>query len=431
MGSFDKGLAADTAAQASPTEKLPRRPTLRSGFIWTFAGNSIYAAGQWGILSLFAKFGGSEMLGQYALAAAATAPVGMLFHLNLRSVLATDVNRQRPFGDYLAFRLGASALSLVVIAGVACISTNSATLIWTIIAVGAGHSIEAVSDLFLGAMQRREQMQQVALSMILRTVVSVAALAVALAMTRHLSWSVFAMTAARLAVLLIRDVPTGKRGEDLSRSGMASAIAIFRTALPLGIVLMLVSLIANLPRYAIESTMGFEQLGVFAALISFVTIGSTVVNALGQSVTPRLAGHFREGQKGAFLGILGRMVGLVVLLGAVGSACAWGFGGLLLTLLYRPEFADYGDLLAVAVGAGTLSYLAVVLGYAVTCARIFAVQAPLFALSAAGCGIASWILVPAYGLVGGILSIALAATLQIIGQILILAWAFRRQEQHA
>ncbi len=39
------------------------------------------------------------MLGEYALAVALTAPVAMLAHLNLRTVLATDVGGRRPFGD--------------------------------------------------------------------------------------------------------------------------------------------------------------------------------------------------------------------------------------------------------------------------------------------------------------------------------------------
>lgn len=431
VGSFDKGIAADRMAH--PADSLPRvsRPSLRINFIWTLAGNAIYAAGQWAILSLFAKLGGSEMLGQYALALAVTAPVGMLFHLNLRAVLATDSARQYPFGDYLSVRLAATALGLVVIACVAVSYGESGMLMLAILAVGAGLSTETVSDIFQGAMQRREQMRQVAVSMILRTAASVAVLGAVLWATRDLLWAVLAMTLARLAVLLVYDVRVGGRSEDLSRSGTRHAFAIFRTALPLGMVLMLVSLNTNLPRYAIESFLGFEALGVFAAVISFVTIGSTMVNALGQSVTPRMATHFRERERGAFLRILGQMSGLVVLLGAAGMLCAWWLGDLLLTLLYRPEFASYSGLLTAAIGAGTLSYLAIALGYAVTSARVFSAQTPLFALAAVCCGVASWLLVPVYGLPGGVLAIALAAVVQIAGQVLILIWAFRRQEQRA
>src|ERR1039458_10701282 len=86
--------------------KPPPRPSasLRSSFAWTLAGNGLYAAAQWATLSLAAKLGGSEMLGQYALAVALTTPLVMLSHLNLRAVLATDLDGRHPFGDYVAVR---------------------------------------------------------------------------------------------------------------------------------------------------------------------------------------------------------------------------------------------------------------------------------------------------------------------------------------
>ena len=95
---------------------MPSSVSLRSNFAWTFAGNAVYAAGQWALLSLIAKRGGSEMLGQYALALAITAPVAMLSHLNLRAVIATDVAGKHPFGDYLVVRFGATLAGFAAIA---------------------------------------------------------------------------------------------------------------------------------------------------------------------------------------------------------------------------------------------------------------------------------------------------------------------------
>jgi hypothetical protein len=80
------------------------------------------------------------------------------------------------------------------------------------------------------------------------------------------------------------------------------------------------------------------------------------------------------------------------------------------------------------MGAATLSYLAIALGYAVTGARVFRAQMPLFCAAAACCGVASWLLVPRLGLYGAVLALALASSLQIAGQLLILAWAIRRME---
>ena len=92
---------------------------------------------------------------------------------------------------------------------------------------------------------------------------------------------------------------------DLPRSGFPpiarrSAAPVIRAALPLGIVLMLTSLTANLPRYSIERHLGTRELGLFAAVASFVTVGTTIANALGQSATTRLARLFEQGEFRAF-----------------------------------------------------------------------------------------------------------------------------------
>src|ERR1035437_5564427 len=146
--------------------KPPPRPSasLRSSFAWTLAGNVFYAASQWAALSLVAKLGGSEMLGQYALAVALTTPLVMLSHLNLRAVLATDVDGRQPFGDYVAVRIAVSGLSVVGIAILALLSGHSRPLAAVILVTGLAQSSETVSDIYYGAMQRRDEMDLIARS---------------------------------------------------------------------------------------------------------------------------------------------------------------------------------------------------------------------------------------------------------------------------
>jgi len=401
--------------------------SLRSGFAWTLAGNGVYAAGQWAILSLFAKLGSREMLGEYALAIAITAPVAMLSHLNLRAVLATEVAEKHPFGDYLAVRLAASALGLVAI-GVLSGTGRSASMVVAILAAGIAQSAENVSDIYYGAMQRRERMDSIARSMMARAVVSAAALGAVLAATRSIVPAMLALAGARLAVLLFYDRPVGSRGERLARSGAGAQRAIVRAALPLGMVLMLVSLSTNLPRYAIERRMGTAALGAFAAAASFMTAGSTVINALGQSATPRLARAFAERSRARFLGLTLRLVALALALGAAGVAAAAVAGAPMLRILYRAEYARHAPLLTQTMAAAVLTYAAAMLGYAITSARAFDAQLPLFCVVAASCGCAAWLLIPRWGLAGAPMALAVAAGVQICGEAAILARALRRME---
>lgn len=412
-------MNAEVSLDALPGGTRP--PSLRGNFAWTIAGNTVYGAGQWAILSLLAKLGGGEMLGQYALAVAIAAPPAMLSHLNLRAVLATDIKRCYPFRDYLAVRLGATAVSLAVIAAIALLSGYGGTVQAAIILMGLALGAENVSDLYYALMQRRERMDQIARSMIARGVTSAAALGITLWLTRSLLWSVAALVLARLAVLAAYDRPRGTAGEERGSAGISARWAIFRTALPLGVSLMLVSLTANVPRYAIEAKLGTRELGAFAAVASFMTAGAMVINALGQSATPRLARYFAERDLRRFRGLSLRLLGLSAALGAAGVAGAALLGGFVLSLLYRPEYAAYNGLFVAVMGASVLSYTGAMLGYIMTSARAFAPQMPLLAATAATASAASWILIPAIGLHGAPAAVALAACVQIGGAVWVLS----------
>ena len=366
------------------------------------------------------------MLGQYALAVALSTPLVMLSHLNLRAVLATDVDGRRPFGDYVAVRLGVSGLGLVGIAILALLSGHSGSLAAVILVTGLAQSSETVSDIYYGAMQRRDEMDLIARSMIARGLVSVCAFGLTLYVLRDLIWALAAVAAGRVALLLAYDRPRGAAGENLARSALGAEVSILRTAMPLGVMLLLVSLNTNLPRYAIERFLGVGELGAFAAVASFITVGSTVVNALGQAATPRLARHFSRRESGRFLRLTFRLAASVCALGAAGVVVAAAFGQTILRVVYGPEYAAHGGLLVAVMGSAIPAYVAIALGYAITAARAFDAQVPLFCVVAASCGGASWLLVPRFGLRGAALSLGIAASVQIGGEALILARVMRR-----
>ncbi|MEO8592722.1 MAG: lipopolysaccharide biosynthesis protein [Candidatus Solibacter sp.] len=407
--------------------KSPHRPAVSLGanFASTLASNVVFAASQWAILILISKLGSSEMLGTYAYSLAAVTPVAMFSHLNLRSILATDVTRRHPFGDYLAVRLATTAAGLAAIGVLALALGGGWERAAITLALGAALSADNVSDVYFGLLQRRERMDLVAYSVAARGLLSVLGLGATLWITGSLWRAVVAMALVRIVVLLAYDVPVGSAGESLTRTTVRAQAGILWTAAPLGAVLMLISLTANLPRYAIEQKFGASALGEFAAVASLMTVGATAVNALGQAATPRLARYRSAGERGGFQRLAWQLVGMALLLGAAGIVGSVLLGPWLLGWIYRPAFAKDAGLLVWIMAAGTASYAASALGYVVTSTRAFAPQAPLHVLAAATAGLASWVLVPRLGLPGGALALACASLVQIAGGVLILRRALR------
>jgi O-antigen/teichoic acid export membrane protein len=399
--------------------------SLRANFASTLASNVVLAASQWALLVLIAKLGTSELLGAYAFALALVTPIAMFSHLNLRSVLATDVARRHPFGDYLAVRLATTAMGLAAMAAVALAAERGRESAAVIMALGVALSAENVSDVYHGLLQRRERMDQVAYSTTARGILSVAALGAVLWTTGSLVWAVVALAAVRIGVLLAYDIPVASAGESMERTSVRGQAGILRTSLPLGAVLMLIALTSSLPRYAIEQKLGAGALGAFAAVASLMGVGSTAVNALGQAATPRLARYWSAGDRAAFSRLAWQLAGMALLLGAGGVAAAAVVGPWILGWIYRPAYAAYAGLLVWVMAAGIGSYTASALGYAITSTRAFAPQAPLHAVVAVSAGVASWLLVPRWGLDGAALALAVASVAQIAGDLIILRHALR------
>jgi O-antigen/teichoic acid export membrane protein len=398
---------------------------LRANFASTLASNAVFAASQWALLVLIAKLGAGELLGAYAFALALVTPIAMFSHLNLRSMLATDVSRRHPFGDYLAVRLATTAIGLAAMAAVALAAERGLEGGAVAMALGVALSADNVSDVYYGLLQRRERMDQVAWSVSARGILSAAALGAVLWITGSLAWSVAALAAVRIAVLLTYDIPVASAGESMERTSVGAQAGILGAALPLGAVLMLIALTSNLPRYAIEQKLGTGALGAFAAVASLMSVGSTAVNALGQAATPRLARYFSERDLAGFARLAWQLAGMALILGVAGVATAATVGPWFLGRIYRPAYAAYAGLLVWVMAAGIGSYTAGALGYVITSTRRFAPQAPLHAAVAVSAGIASWLLVPRLGLNGAALALGIASVVQIAGDLAILGRALR------
>jgi O-antigen/teichoic acid export membrane protein len=398
---------------------VSKAPSLHSRFAWTFAGNAFNAFSQWLVLSIIAKLGSAEMLGQYALAVAIAAPAAMLSHLNLRAVVVTDIEGRHAPGEYMSVRLWTTGLGLAAIVAIGLASEQAPA----VFLIGVALAAEAISDLYYAFLQRRERMERIAASMILRGLFSAAGVGLALWLTENLVAAVAAFAAVRVATLLVFDCAT-QRAAPLRLHGHGD---VLKSALPLGLVLMLGSLNTNLPRYAIEWSEGAKALGGFTAAASFLAVGNTMIHALGQAATPRLARAAISGDRAGFRRLSVQLAAMGALLGVAGVVAALALGRIVLHVLYRPEYVAYRDLLVALMGAAVFQYVAIALGYALTSARLFAVQIPLLAAVSASVAITAFLLVPRLGLPGAALSLAVGGCVQAAGATALL----RRMEKTA
>ena len=397
----------------------------RSNFAWALSGNVVYAACQWGMVIALAKLGNSFMVGQFSLGLAITTPVLMFTNLQLRAVQATDAKRQHSFGEYLGLRVITTLVAIALIAAIAGLGGYERETALVILAVGLMKSIESLSDVFYGLFQLNDHLEQTGRSMMIRGFFSVIGLSAGLYLTKSLVWGIALLAGVWLGVLIGFDARRGLRFAAATRGRTAIAgnkrwhrvwpmfcrdrqWKLVRLTLPLGIVMTLVALNLNMPRYFIHARFGEHQLGIFSAMAYTTVVVATFADALGHATIPRMSRLYAIGNHAAFRSSLLRLVAFGAAFGLAGFAAANFLSAPLLTILFSAEYATHAEVFAWLVAAAGISCIASLLNYGITSAQCFRIQVPMFLLVVGSNALACAWLVPSFGLRGAAMAMVIA-----------------------
>ncbi|QRK09322.1 lipopolysaccharide biosynthesis protein [Archangium violaceum] len=394
------------------------RRSVGGNFAWTLSAGLVYALAQWGVLVACARLGTMELLGEFALGLAITAPVMLLARMNLRTLQATDARCAYGFEHYLGLMvlnvLG-GVLLCCAIGWVVGYSARS-SLVITLLALAKG--FEALSEVFYGALQKAERMGLIARSIIAKSALSVVLVVLALLSTRSAAAAAAALGFAWAIVLFLFDTHAyrrvfgGERPWSLLwrtswRDQGVRLKSLLGLAYALGITALLSSLRPNVPRYMLEAHFGQAELGMFAALAYFTALGGRVVHALGQAVSPRLGRYHAAGEQRRYGRALAGFTGGAALVGVCAIAGAVLFGQWALTLFYGAAYARNLELFVWLMVAAALEYVCVSLQFGLTAARELKAQALMLTASVVVVALGSAWWVPTVGTVGAAWALAL------------------------
>jgi O-antigen/teichoic acid export membrane protein len=399
--------------------------SLKINFYWTFIGNLIYLTTQWGIVAILTKIRTPEEVGQFTLGMAIASPIFMFFNLQLRAVQATDAVGEYKFIDYGLVRLVTSLIGILTVFAILFFSQYDLTTQGVIIGVTIFKFIESFSDLAYGYFQNTEQMQKMAISMISRGILSLIIFGLILIYSKNLVLATLWWGGGNLIVFLALDLRQACLMGAFATNNCESYkvqilnaknkfFSLITISAPLGLVMMLISLRTNIPRYAIESELGMRDLGIFAAMAYLLLIGRTLINSLGQAAAPKLAKLFAGGEKSAFNKLIFKLALFGLAIGIAGLLLTMIAGKWIITLLYSPIYAERIDTLFLLVLGAAISFVTIFMGFGVTSAREFNKQVQPVFIVALVTGLASYLLVPLYKLNGAAVAILLGEIVNFI-----------------
>lgn len=402
---------------------LDRLPlSSRANLAWAVAGAMTATAAQWLVVIVLSRLGNPEVTGYYSYALAVTGPIVVFANFNLRTIQATDVRDEFAFRDFLRLRSGLLALAAVAIGIAAGVQGNSRTMS-VMLLIGAAKLVEALSDVAHGFFQRVERMDLIAISVMVRAVLTVVAVAAVYGATRNLSAACAAALIVTAAVAWLFDravavallARSGHNRGTSSRPGRRRRLrTLFVLAWPLGAMALLDALLPNLPRYYLKAHYGLGAVGIYSAVAYLMFLGNFFITALGQAATPRLASAYHT-SAAAFRRVVWQLTAIGTALGVAGVVFALVAGRFMLQKVYGPAFAAHAVLFVwVMVGAG-IFYVTSLLWYATVAARRIPSQAIIQSVAVGVTAAACAILVPRAGLLGASWALNAGFVVRLVG----------------
>jgi O-antigen/teichoic acid export membrane protein len=384
------------------------RASLLANFSWVLGGRVVYVASQWAMLVVLARLGTPEIVGQFGLALALTAPAFMLAQLGLRDLYTTERDAAS-FPVYLTLRLLSLGGALCWVVALA-LSGYTAAVAAVIVLVGAAKAVESVSDVLFAPIQREERMEYMGRSFVIRGVLTVTAMAAAMYLLRSLVAASAVMLACWTLVLLFYDIPNARKviavpGAFRVRWDARALRGLGWTALPLGGVALVGSLQTNTGRYLLELFSDRTSLGYFTAVAATVASTDIIIIAMTRTALSRLGAVYRTDVR-AFRRELWRLAAIGVMVGLAGLAGGALLGRTLLTLAYGRAYGNaVGILLWLLVGRIALFAYTYVKAAQVVMRQLHIQLVVSLASTVLGFGVGV-LLVPRLGMVGAAMSVA-------------------------
>jgi O-antigen/teichoic acid export membrane protein len=149
------------------------------------------------------------------------------------------------------------------------------------------------------------------------------------------------------------------------------------------------------------------------------------VVSLGQSAFTRLARLYAASNLVAFGSLLAKLLAFGAALGVGGMIISKVAGRQILTIVFRPEYAERADLLPWIMAVGGVLFMAQFLGFGLTAAGYYNSQVVLNILANLTLFVACYWLVARQGLLGATLAMLIAASVQLAGSALVLMRGMR------
>lgn len=406
--------------------------SLKSNALWNILGSLVYSLSQWGLIVVIAKVSSLEMLGIFSLALALTAPFVMLLRFNLRVAVASDIKDDFNYDEYFVFRTLTTIVFFISMTLITIIYPIDFYTSLIVISLALGKVFESMSDVIYGDWQKRERLDLVAKSRIIKGVSSFLLFSIVMFSTNNLLIATLTLSLVWLITLILYDNKILSNYRKISfKINRNRQFMILRLTLPLGLAQLLASLNANIPIYFIESFHSLEMVGIFSALIYIIVAGNNLILAISNVLISRLSIYYNEKKIKKYIKLLILPCLSLFLLGIFGLVIIYYCGEYLLAIVYSDIYSEYKTEFLIMCLMGLIKYLNIFLDAGISATRNFKIMPVINAMTMVMIILTGSYLIFQYGLIGAVYSLIIAEFTQLIIRFIILSKILNKKSKES
>lgn len=381
---------------------------------WLLGGNILFAFSQWSMLIFFGHFSSPVQLGYYSYALAVTAPIFMLFNLQLRPLMVADLNHKNKFRFSQYFLLRLITTSLAIGACLFFIEWSNSFAVAVVSLVVFIKASESLSDIIYAYYNARKETTFISKSLTIKSFLVILLSFIILYTTKNIIYSLIVTLIGYVVVLVFLDFKKIKEYLKPLNFFDKNLKEIIVTGMPLGITVMLISLQTNIPRYFLEHYLNIELVGAFTIFYYFLIVGGIIINSVCQYLSPYFSEFYKLSKMEDLKRVIIQAALIAFTLGLVGLIVSLPLHQFIIKIIYGIDYVQYSYLLPYMMIAGVFTYLSVVTGYLMTSLELLKIQIPIFLSLVFLTLLYSYLLIPSYGLLGAVYTTILAAFSQFI-----------------
>lgn len=324
---------------------------VKRNIIWNIIGSMFYAFNSLFFLIIVTRINGVDSAGVFTFAFSMACMLYIIGIYSGRAFQVTDQNPKITDSDYFYSKI-VTCLIMVIVGFIFCLikkySLEKDIILMLLIILKA---FEAFSEVLYATIQKNDNLDQVGISLFLKSIVSILVFIIIDLLTKNIIISIVSMILINILVILLYDC---KRLKEVSfkieKPNFNNIVDIIRYGFCAFAFAFLTQYVINAPKYAIDDLLSNELQTIYGIIV----MPSTIMILTGQFIVHPFLLRLKESlsDKKSFVSLTLKLLCPLLIVGIFVIGIAYLLGIPVLELLYGLELDKYRThLLIILVGA--------------------------------------------------------------------------------